>query len=244
MSATLSLLNKSLPIVLLVLIGFGSHAQDSIIHIKGTVVQHPPIGFGELMIINITSGRGVAGGSNGSFEININQGDELKIFCTGFKTVAISFKDSVYKPMYHITVEMRELLIIFDKPVIVRPQPTYDDLEEAKSKIGTFHYEPLLGSPAAGIFNPITALYQAFSRKEQEKQIYAELLNQKQLEDALRDITRYHINAGLFDLEDDELELFLATCPMGGEFVKRASLYEVSAVLQSCYNIYRSKRRY
>lgn len=184
------------------------------------------------------------GGSDGNFNITIRHGDELKIFCTGFKTVLVSFMDSVYKPVYDITVEMRELQITFDKPVIIRPQPTYKDLQEAREKIGSHRYDPLISSPAAGFFNPITALYQMFSKREKEKQIYAELLNQKQLDDALKDITRYHVHSGLFELDDDELELFLATCPMGEEFVKRASLYEVSAALQMCYNAYKSKRRY
>jgi len=239
-----NLLKKLFAIALFICPGIYSTAQDSTILVKGKVVQHPPIGFGELMIINVTSGRGIAGGSDGTFKININQGDELKFFCIGFRTVSVSFRDSVYKPVYNITVELRELLIIFDKPVIIRPQPTYEELEEAKSKIGTFHYEPLVQSPLSAIFNPITALYQLFSKKEKEKRIYAELLNQKQLEDALRDITRYLINSGLFDLENDELYFFLATCPLSQGFVRRASLYEVSAALQRCYIIYKGKRRY
>ncbi len=219
-------------------------AQDSTILVKGRIIQHPPIGFGELMIINVTSGRGIIGGSDGTFEITMRKEDELKVFCTGFKTVTVSFRDSVFKPVYNITVDMNELQIVFDKPVIIRPQPTFGELEEARSKIGTHRYDPLIQSPATTIFNPITALYQAFSRKEQEKKIYAELLNQKQLEDALRDITRYLVNSGLFDLDEDEMELFLATCPMSQEFVKTASLYDVSAVLGRCYNTFKSKRRY
>ena len=219
-------------------------AQDSTILVKGKVIQHPPIGFSELMIINVTSGRGILGNSDGTFEINIKHRDELKIFCTGFKTVIISFRDSVFKPVYNITVEMKELLIVFDKPVIIRPQPTYKELEEAKSKIGSFKYEPLIENPASAFFNPITALYQAFSRKEEEKRIYAQLLNQKQLEDAMKDITRYLINSGLFDLEDDELELFLATCPLNQDFVRTSTLYEISSALRNCYTVYKSKRRY
>jgi len=221
-----------------------SFAQESSIVVIGKVVQHPPIGFGELMIINVTSGRGIIGGSDGSFEINIRKEDELKVFCTGFKTVTVSFRDSIFKPVYNIIVELKELQIVFDKPVIIRPQPTYEELEDARSKIGTHRYDPLIQSPATTIFNPITALYQAFSRKEQEKKIYAELLNQKQLEDALKDITRYLVSSGLFDLDDDEMELFLATCPLSQEFVRTASLYDVSAALGSCYYAFKSKRRY
>ncbi len=231
-------------VILLFLVITCVNAQDSTILIKGKVIQHPPIGFSELMIINTTSGRGIIGNSNGSFEISIHHKDELKIFCIGFKTVLVSLQDSVYKPVYNLVVEMRELQIVFDKPVIIRPLPTLEEIEEAKSKIGTFKYEPLIGSPVSAIFNPITALYQLFSKKEQEKRIYAELLNQKQLEDALKDITRYHISAGLFDLENDELDLFLSTCPLNQEFVRTASLYEISAALQGCYDVYKAKRRY
>lgn len=219
-------------------------AQDSTILVKGKVIQHPALGFSDFIIVNLASGRGEFGMGDGTFQIRIKPKEDIRISCLGFKTVTVSFRDSIYKPVYTVLVEMKQLTIQFDKPVIIRPQPTYESIEEAREKIGTTQYEPLISNPLDAIFSPITALYQAFSKKEKEKRIYAELVTQKQVEDALKDLTRYHINSGLFDLTEDELELFISTCPLPQEFVKNASLYEISTALQNCYNKYKDKRKY
>lgn len=230
--------------LLLACTSFGAFAQDSTILVKGKVIQHPQLGFSDFIIVNLKTGRGEFGKSDGTFEIKIKPKEDIRISCLGFKTITVSFRDSVYKPVYYVQIEMRQLTIQFDKPVIVRPQPTYRDLEEAREKIGINEYEPIIASPVDAFQSPITALYQMFSRKEQEKKEYVELLNQKQLESALKDITRYHIDSGLFELEEEELVLFIATCPLEEDFVKHASLYDVSAALQGCYDRYKSKRRY
>lgn len=222
----------------------GLRAQDSVSVVKGTVLQHPALGFSDFIIVNLATARGEFGKSDGTFEISIKPRQDIRISCLGFKTVTVSFRDSVYKPVYHVMVEMKQLTVQFDKPVIVRPMPTYKDLEEAREKIGIHEYEPIIAAPVDAFTSPFTALYQKFSRKEQEKREYVALLNQKQLEDALEDITRYYIDSGLFELEEDEIELFISTCPLEQDFVKYASLYEVSAALQSCYAKFKSQRRY
>jgi len=219
-------------------------AQDSTILVKGKVIQHPALGFSDFIIVNLKSGRGEFGKSDGTFEINIQPKEDIRISCLGFKTITVSFRDSVYKPVYYVLIDMKQLTIQFDKPVIVRPPPTLSEIEEARDKIGINEYEPIISSPANFLFNPLTALYQAFSKKEKEKRIYAELVTQKQVDDALKDLTRYHINNGLFDLDEDEITLFISTCPLSQDFVKNATLYEVSAALQRCYDTYKSKRRY
>lgn len=240
----MKLLKDCISTLLFVLCAGGLLAQDSTIVIKGKVVQHPALGFSDFIIVNLATGRGEFGKSDGTFEINIKPGQDIRVSSLGFKAVTVSFRDSIFKPVYHVLVEMKQLTIQFDKPVIVRPQPTYDDLEEARQKIGINEYEPIIASPVDAFSSPFTALYQRFSRKEQEKREYVELLNQKQLEQALKDITRYHIDSGLFELEENELVLFISTCPLSEDFVKYASLYEVSAALQSCYEKYKAKRRY
>ncbi len=230
--------------LLIICATFNAVAQDSTILVRGRVTQHPAIGFSDFIIVNLATGRGEFGKSDGTFEIAIKPKQDIRISCLGFKTVTVSFRDSVFKPIYHVKIEMRQLTIQFDKPVIVRPMPTYDDLEEAREKIGMHEYDPIISSPVDAFQSPLTALYQKFSRKEQEKREYVELMNQKQIETALKDITRYHINAGLFELEEEELVLFISTCPLSEDFVKYASLYEVSSALQSCYEKFKAKRRY
>lgn len=237
--------NNYIAVFFSVLFATGSlFAQDSTMLIKGKVLQHPALGFSDFIIVNLSTGRGEFGKSDGTFEIAVQPKQDIRISCLGFKTVTVSLKDSVFKPVYQVVVEMKQLLVQFDKPVIIRPMPTYEDIEEAREKIGINEYEPVIANPVDAFSSPFTALYQRFSRKEQEKREYVALLNQKQLEQALKEIIRYHIDSGLFELEEDEIALFIATCPLDENFVKYASLYEVSAALQNCYEQYKAKRRH
>ncbi|GIV34097.1 MAG: hypothetical protein KatS3mg031_1632 [Chitinophagales bacterium] len=219
-------------------------AQDSIMLVQGKVVQHPPLGFSDLLVVNATTGRGVFGSIDGTFEIYIRPGDEIKVSSRGFKTATVSFRDSVYRPVYRIVVELNQLLIQFDQPVVIRPQPTYKDIEESRSKIGTHRYEPLVKNYLAALSSPVTALYQLFSKKENEMQQYVALLNQQEYDNAMRNISRYMMDSGLIDLEEEEVDLFLATCPLAPEFVKNGSLYDITSALRDCFDKYKNQRRY
>lgn len=235
---------KVCAVLVLCTASFAVRAQKLTSIVKGKVIQHPELGFSDFIVVNLTTNRGEFGKKDGTFEIAIHPRDDIRVSCLGFKTITVSFRDSVYKPVYHLEVQMKQLSIQFDKPVIIRPKPSYEDLREAQEKIGVNEYVPIVASPVDAFESPITAIYQMFSKKEQEKRKYVDLLNQKQLENALKDITRYHMESGLFDLEEDEVVTFIATCPLQEEFVKHASLYDVSVALQSCYERYKAKRRY
>jgi hypothetical protein len=212
-----------------------AQSADSTVTIKGKVIQETFLGFSDLLIVNMNTGRGIYGNADGTFEINIKKNEEIKVSCRGFKTVSILVKDSVYKPVYHVKINMQLLSFMIDNPVVIRPVPTYHEIESQRSKIGSHTYKPLVSGAADAIFHPISALYQLFSRREKEKEEYVALLNQKELEDAKKDILRYLIDRELFDLREDELDRFLSMCPLNEEFVKRATLYEITEAFNSCY---------
>jgi hypothetical protein len=208
---------------------------DTTVTIVGKVVQEIYMGFSDLLIVNINSGKGIYGKPDGTFEITVNKNDEIKISCVGFKTATITVKDSVYKPVYHIKVYLQLLSFIIDHPVVIRPAPTFREIEQQRSKIGSHVYKPMINNPADAFFHPISALYQLFSRREKEKEAYIALLNQKELEDAQKEILRYLIDSGLFELREDELDRFLSFCSLNEEFVKQASLYEITEAFKACY---------
>jgi hypothetical protein len=145
--------------------------------------------------------------------------------------------------VYEVKVQLQLLSFIIDNPVVIRPVPTYREIEQQRAKIGSHTYKPLVSGAADAIFHPITALYQLFSRKEKEKEIYVALLNQKELEDAQKDILRYLIDSDLFDLREDELDRFLSICALSEEFVKRASLYEITEAFKACYTKLKGKKQ-
>lgn len=218
-------------------------AQDTLVLIKGKVTQEVNTGFADMLIVNMSKGKGVYGNLDGTFEITAGKNDVLKVSCRGYKTVTISVKDSVYKPEYFILIKLSLLEIIQEEAVIIRPTPSIEELKKSQSEIGTYQYKPLVGTPLEMFFSPITALYQLFSKKEAEKQKYAMFMSQKQLDDYILGVTRYLMKSGLLDLTEEELPRFIARCPINEDFAKQASLYEVSTVINACYKEYAKRHK-
>ena len=218
-------------------------AQDSLVIIKGKVMQDITTGFSDMLIVNMTKGTGVYGNLDGTFQITAHKNDLIKISCRGYKTASISMQDSVLKAEYFVAIKLSLLEIIQQEAVIIRPTPTLEDLKKSQSEVGTYQYRPLLNSPLEMFFSPITAIYQLFSKREAEKQKYAMFMSQKQLDDYLVGVTRYLMKSGLIDLTEEEMPRFIARCPISEDFAKEASLYEVSTVLNSCYKEYAKRHK-
>lgn len=219
-------------------LGIALKAQDSLVVIKGKVTHDINIGFADMLIVNMSKGKGLFGNLDGTFEIQAHKNDLIKISCRGYKTLSLTMRDSVLKPEYYVTLKLSLLEIIQEQAVIIRPTPSVEELKKTQSEIGTYQYKPLVGTPLEMFFSPITALYQLFSKKEAEKQKYAMFMSQKQLDDYILGVTRYLMKSGLLDLTEEELPRFIARCPINEDFAKQASLYEVSTVINACYKEY------
>lgn len=216
-------------------------AQDSSrIIIKGKVTKEKQIGSPVIMVLNMRLGYGFATNNDGSFQIEAKKSDLIKIFCEGFQTVSFSFKDSVYKSIYIINISLKTLQVKL-KQVTVNPTPEYEEVIDAKKQIGTFEYEPLVQSGFSAIKNPISALYQLFSKEEKEKREYVELLNQKAYTEAMKKILRYYSEAGYISLEEKDFDRFIDYCGLSRGFIKRATLYEVGVELDRCLESYNPK---
>lgn len=230
--------DKMFLILLLFFVPLFIAAQENKVLVKGKVVQDVPVGFADLLVVNMNKGRGVYGSLDGTFEIEIEKNDLIKISCRGFHTASISLKDSVLKKEYFVIVPIQTLQFIQENPVVIRPAPRISDLKKTQDAIGTYQYKPLVNGFFDMLFHPITAIYQAFSKKEAEKRKYADLMNQKQLDDYVVGVTRYLMFSGLIELEEDEVLRFAARCPISEDFAQQASLYEVSQVVKACYQNY------
>jgi hypothetical protein len=217
---------------------FIAKAEDSLVVIKGKVTQEVFTGFTDMLVVNMTKGTGVYGNLDGSFEITVKQHDVIKISCRGYTTATISMKDSVYKKEYFVFVKLKFLEIIQENPVIIRPQPTIEDLKTSQNNIGSYQYKPLVNNALDMFMSPLTAIYQMFSKREAEKQKYAMFMSQKEIDDYVTNVSRYLSKSGVIDLTEEEMPYFVARCPINEDFAKEASLYDVSIVIKSCYEEY------
>lgn len=224
--------------ILLLLMAGDIAAQDSLVLVKGKVIQDVRVGFSNLIVVDMRSGLGYPGNVDGTFEIEVQKNDEIMVYSDGYAKSYISLKDSAYKAVYEVEVTLKRLEVVYDNTVTIRPGKTLEELREEQEKIGSYRYVPVVGRGLSGLSSPFSLLYQMFSRREKDERMYVELLNEEAYKDALKSIIYYYISADLFILRDDEVETFIDYCDLNPEFVKRASLYEVGNALNQCYKSY------
>ena len=223
------------------------NAQDSTITLFGRIITEVPTVYSNVMVVNLRLGYGFAAKPDGSFEVEVKKADAIKIFCEGFETVTISLKDSIYRPIYFVNIELNLLRYIFEKAITIRPEPTLQELEEQKSKMDQHRYNAIVKPGVAGAFNPISMLYQMFSRAENDKRMYVELLNQQDYDNTMKNIIGFFVSGGLFDLSsEEEIERFIKFCNLSSAYVKKASMYEIGSSLNHCYAAFSKveRRRY
>lgn len=94
--------------------------------------------------------------------------------------------------------------------------------------------------------SPITALYEQFSKREQDKRKVAELENADRKKEVLRDLLALYINYDIIQLTDDEFEEFLTGIFMPEDFLKKATDYQIGEMIKRQYIEYKKylKERY
>ena len=96
------------------LFGFGqqSNYNDSLVTITGQVVDTiHSVGFYNVVVINKTVGKGIFGEHDGKFKITVKKSNVVGVSVSGYKTIYLSFKDSIYQNNYHVDLVLTPLVI-------------------------------------------------------------------------------------------------------------------------------------
>ena len=159
-------------IVSLGLLSFGAAAQkcDKVL-LSGKVVDSlRPQNFYNLMVVNKSSGQGVFGQPNGHFSVYAKQGDTIALSVRGYPVkLLIVTPDSncQMRGVYGIEGKAQEF-----EPVVVRSLKSLEEIREEREALALRETRMVTGIDA--LQSPITALYQAFSKREKTKRWIAE----------------------------------------------------------------------
>ena len=212
--------------------------QDNKILIKGKVYDPQNRGaIPNLMVVNKRTQQGYFGQNSGYFEIKINKSDSLIIAATGFKTITISFKDSVFSDVYDVNIAMNKLEVQL-KPVEIFSQR---DLEEIQKDIESLGYNEedykLTGVDAFS--SPITALYQAFSKRERNKRMVAEMRNNDRRRALLKELFRKYVDNDIIQLDDYQFDEFIDFCNVSDSFLQKSTQYEFIMYIKKRFEVFR-----
>ena len=186
-------------------------AQDEKITIKGKVVdKYNPDGILNLMIVNQNTQQGIFGNAYGQFDFKAKKSDTLLIACTGYSTKKICFRDSSYKDIYDVIIEMDKLRIML-KEVQVFPERDLSEIHKEFEKLGYTRKDYVLSGVDA-FSSPITFLYQSYSRRERSKRLVAQLENEDRKRELLKELLRKYVNGDIIKLSPDKFDEFIDYC--------------------------------
>jgi len=175
-----------------------------------------------IIIVNKRTRTGTFGKSNGRFEITCLKSDTLSVTSLGFYSREITFKDSIYKPAYSLTIFLETRVFRVATVEVFAPR----DLEKIQDDINKLGYDKrdyITGDP---IHNPITFLYEQFSRRERSKRLVAQLENEDLKRDLLKELFHHYVDYNIIELSDDEFDDFIDFINVSDEFLKSSSQYD------------------
>lgn len=216
-------------------------AQDEMVRIKGTVYDPGNKGsIPNLMIVNKRTQQGYFGTNSGYFELDVKRTDTLIIAATGFQTIKIFLKDSILDSSKNISIALKKLEITL-KPVEIF---TKRDLEEIQKDIETLGYEKedYMLQGADVLESPITALYQAFSRRERNKRLVAEMRNNDRRRELLKELFRKYVDNDIITLDNADFDDFVDFSNVSENFMKTSTQYEFIMYIKKRFEVYQMVR--
>ncbi len=194
-----------------------------------------------VIVMNKRTRAGSFGNAGGSFTIQCLKTDTLSITSLGYYSRDITFRDSAYKTDYSLTIYLDIRVFRTATVEVFAPR----DLEKIQSDISKLGYNErdymLSGLDAAR--SPITFLYQQFSKKERSKRLAAELTNEDNKRDLLKELFHHYVDYNIIDLTDDEFDEFIDYINVSDDFVKNSSQYDFLIYVRDRFKDYKVYQR-
>jgi hypothetical protein len=243
-------------------------------HVVGE--DHKPMS--NVMVINKRSNQGFIAEIDGSFKTAVLKTDTLTLLCRGFNDLLITFRDSLEKQVYPVTIMMRRKVYLPKDVNIYPQQKNHPPVHDKKDSLAKDTFDDYYSSDAyklkqvtvygaktpdvirkeidsLGVRNtddyksynsmgsPITALYERFSKREQDKRKVAELENEDRKKEVLRDLLVLYVSYDIVNLTDAEFNEFLNGLYVPDEVLKNYNDYELGEFIKKQYMSFRSYKK-
>ena len=217
---------KYLFICILLIYAFPIFSQENCtkVYVKGTVrdtLQYQP--FYNLMVVNKTTGRGVFGQPDGTFQVYANQNDTISV---SVKTYGVySFRvtgDS------NCQLNLSKVLIGREKTlqtVVIKPLKSVQQIKEERANLAMKEIHTVTGVDV--MQSPITALYERFSKKAKQQEKIEGLIHLDKQRKILKELLRVYVAYEVIDLKDNEFDDFIVFLNISEDFLKTSSDLEL-----------------
>lgn len=190
---------------------------------------------------NRTSKKGVVADSGGFFTMVLSNKDTVEIRHVGYRPLLYmkppGRNGNYYEDilLQEASLELKEVTI-YRKRAPLRTIAINPDYKRADPfQIYLFGAGKPRNPQRAGLGSPVTALYEAFSRREQNNRKLEQLKAERELHDlASIRYNEYYVES-LTGLHGLDLQAFMGYCPLQPQFIISSSDYELAASVLNCY---------
>lgn len=228
---------KKLSIIwLLLILAFNVQSQncDKVLLTGKLVDSLRPQAFYNLMVINRNTGRGVFGQPNGTFSVYVSEGDSISLSCKGyevFNLIVVADDNCQHKVAHFIEGKPQEI-----EEVIVKRIKSLEEIKEERSALAMRETRQVTGIEV--LRSPITALYQAFSKKEKSKRTVAKWEFRDDQSKIVQELLRTYVAYKIVDLTEEQFEDFVIFLNIDETFLKTASEMDLIVFIQDKFEHY------
>lgn len=216
------------------------YAQCDKVFVSGRVVDTlRPQSFYNLMVINRTTGRGIFGQPDGYFSVYVRPNDKIAL-----STKEYPIYEFIAKPDSNCQCQVIayiEKLPQQVQEVVVKPLKTLEQIKEERKNLVLRETRQVTGIEA--LQSPITALYQAFSKKEQNKRWIAEQKYKDDQRQVVKELLRLYVAYEIIEMEEDEFDDFIIFLNADPDFLKTAAEMELVLFIKDKFEHFKTLKK-
>lgn len=215
-------------------ISYGQLCEQVYIHGRVVDTMQSQNAFYNIMIINTSTGRGVFGNPNGSFATYSRANDSITISVKGYYTLGFRVKPNEDCQMDFSGILEPEYKTL--QKVVIKPLKSLQQIKEEREALAMRETKTVTGVNV--LESPITALYEAFSKKEKAKKWLAEQRYKDSQRAVLKDLLRLYNLYDIVKLPEDEFDQFIDFLNVDSNFLKTASEMELVTFIKDKFEHY------
>ena len=213
--------------------------QEIMITIKGKVIDAVDgQALVTMMAVSKKAGSGTFGNNAGQFMLPISKDDQLLVGAIGYETITYSIPEDFEGTTITKTFELNKLVVQLP-PVEVLSDRELSEIQEDIERLG-YEKKDYMVSGINAYNSPITFLYQSFSKRERSKRLVAELRNEDQKRELLKELFKKYVDYDIIQLEDDHFDEFIDYCNVSEHFMKSSSQYDFLVHIKKRFKEYQN----
>lgn len=190
--------------------------------------------FYNLMIVNRSTGQGIFGQPDGNFSLYTKNQDSITLSVKGYHMIGFRVKADSNCQMKIMAVIDRKAEQI--QEVVIKPLKSLQQIKEERASLSMRETRQVTGIEV--MQSPITALYQAFSKKEKSKVWISKMNYQNDQRKIIKELLRLYVSYDVVDLNEEEFDEFISFLNMDETFLKTASEMDLVTFIKDKFEHY------